>query len=157
MNRRANPRNPTQDTLIVTSTSATPKKGVPIFSKDKALSEEQRAFIERCERCPGSKYYQLVIPEGEKRDKYKKACHLCGTKTLGICMQCHCPTCNVNRDQKLMELIYKGDKKVAFLDGKRPSATIKFECCNESDGTKTFYTVSNSCHHILHQNSKSSL
>jgi len=155
LNRRSNPRNATKQRYIVNSTGATPKKGKSM-PRTGPFSREQLEFNKRCDRCDGSNFGKIVVPKGE-RDKYKKKCYLCGTDTTYICVICKRPVYEVNRDEKLRKLISSKDPKVAFLNGERPPSALRFES-RSYDGTgSTFYTVENSCHRILHQNSKSSL
>ena len=119
------------------------------------FSREQLQFNERCEKCDGY-FCKIAVPKGE-RDKYKKKCYLCGTDTTFICVICKRPACEVNRDEKLRKLINSKDPKVAFLNGERPPAALRFESLSIDGTESTFYTVENSCHRILHQNSRSSL
>ena len=153
--RRPNPRNPLEETYIVNATGATPKRGTSAHPKGPLL-EAQREFVERYKQCDGTQYYKLHVPDGSNRSKYKKPCFLCGTETLWICAVCKRPACEVNRDEKLRKLINKLDKKVAFLNGDRPAATIKIESRNNDGTLSTFCTVVNSCHRILHRDSNSS-
>ena len=146
--RRDNPINPFTERLIVTCTGATPKKGRPAYPKG-PLSQEQQAFHHRASNCDCSQYYKVVVPIGGKRNK--KPCHLFRKETLWICMGCHRPACNVNRDTELRKLISEGAQCVAFLNGKKPPADIRFETKGVNGTTTTVVCrVENSCHRILH-------
>ena len=146
VNRRDNPTNPFTERLLVTCTGATPSRGRPAYTKG-PLSREQQEFRHRASKCDGSQYYKAVLAGGKSK---KKSCHLCRTETMWICMGCHRPACNVNRDTKLRKLISEGAKSVAFLNGKKPPADIQFET-KGVDGTATVVCkVENSCHRILH-------
>ena len=147
--RRDNPTNPFTERLIITCIGATPKKGRPTYPKG-PLSREQKEFHHRASKCDGSQYYKTVISTGESRDKYKKPCYLCRKPTVWMCMGCHRPACNVNRDTELRKLISEGAKCVAFLKGKKPPANIQFETKGDDGATTVVCKVENSCHHILH-------
>ena len=140
--RRDNPTNPFTERLLVTCTGATPRRGRPAYPKG-PLSKAQKEFHHRASKCDGSQYYKAA-------KNRKKPCHLCRKETPWICMGCHRPACNVNRDTELRKLISEGAKSVAFLNGKKPPADIQFET-KGVDGTATVVCkVENSCHRILH-------